>query len=123
MLSSKTRTTILALVASASIGCTAVAPAVSQAQTNWPALGHAIHCESLLAGREAYEHKAEAAQREGNPNLADYYRGMAHQYEGEMLNELCITPSPSSTPGKPVVSKPVFSKPVTKHPVSRAKLG
>jgi hypothetical protein len=114
MLSSKTRTTILALVASASIGCASVAPAVSQAQPNWPALGHAIHCESLQAGAEAYEHKSEVAQREGNLNLAHYYDEMAEQYESEMWAEHCYFRGGG---GGPEISKPVVTHPVSVAPI------
>ena len=106
MLSSKTRSTVLALVASAGIAA-AVAPAASQAQPNWPALGKAIHCESLQAGLEAYEHKETTARSEGNFNLASYYHEMAQQYESEMTSESCIFRHGSS----PTVSVSAVVKP------------
>ncbi len=77
MLSARTRSTIVALIASLSFAAATVAPAVSQAQPDWPALGQAIHCESLTAGRNAYWEKAETAEKEGHYAFAEYYWGEA----------------------------------------------
>lgn len=89
MLSTKIRTTIIALVASASFAAATVVPTVSQAQPNWPALGHAIHCESLNAGQEANENKAKEAEKEGHPSLAAYYWSQAQDYFSEGIVAGC----------------------------------
>jgi hypothetical protein len=96
MLSTRTRSTIVALIASLSFAATTVAPAVSHAQPDWPGLGQAIHCESLAAGREAYRKKAETAENEGHYALAEYYRLEGWRYAGEMVKEHCpMTLSPA----------------------------
>lgn len=104
MLSSRTRSTIVALVASLSFAAATVAPAVSRAQPDWPALGHAIHCESVAAGYTAYRKKAETAEQEGHYALAQYYWGEASNYLDQLNSERCPIPT------APTVAKAITTK-------------
>ena len=85
---SKTRTTILALAASASMAAAALAPAVSQAQPIKPGTKAAL-CEVLRLTAGLWHEAAEAAEEKGEADLASYYNGQAEKAEGEAGNRGC----------------------------------
>jgi hypothetical protein len=104
MLSPKTRRKIiLAIATSACIGVAPVAPAVSQAQIQIQSysqtVAHAVHCESLAAGYNAYREEALAAERHGEILLATAYWKAAAKYAAEETAENCpIVKYPTHTP-------------------------
>jgi hypothetical protein len=86
---SNTRTTIIAVIASAGLATAAVAPAVSQARAISPGTKAAL-CETLRLTQGLWLEAAEGADERGEPDLAAYYRSRADRAEGEAGNNGCV---------------------------------
>jgi hypothetical protein len=87
----KTRTTIIALVASASFATAAVAPAVSQARPKPPSGGvKAAQCEVLRHSAERSHEAGEAAEGKGEGDWAKYYYDQEEKAQGEAGNLGCV---------------------------------
>jgi hypothetical protein len=88
---SKSRTTIIALVASASFATAAVAPAVSQARPKPISSGtKAATCEVLRHTAQGWHEKAEAAEGKGESDWARYYYDQEEKAQGEAGNLGCL---------------------------------
>jgi hypothetical protein len=88
---SKTRTTIIALVASASFATAAVAPAVSQARPKPVSAGtKAAQCEVLRHSAEISHKAGEAAEGKGESDWARYYYDQEEKAQGEAGNQGCL---------------------------------
>ncbi len=86
---SKTRTTIIALVASASLA--ALAPAVSQARPKPISAGtKAAMCEVLRHSAEISHENGEAAEGKGENDWAKYYYDQEEKAQGEAGNLGCV---------------------------------
>jgi len=113
---SKTRTTIIALVASASFATAAVAPAVSQAKPISPGTKAAL-CEVLRLTAGLWQEAAETAEARGEADMAAYYNKMAEKAEGEAGNQGCaweITIDATKTATKvKAIKVPAATVPVT----------
>jgi hypothetical protein len=87
----KTRTTIIALVASAGFATAAVVPAVSQAQAKPVSAGlKAAQCEVLRHSAERSHQAAEAAEGKGESDWARYYYDQEEKAQGEAGNLGCL---------------------------------
>jgi hypothetical protein len=107
----RTRTTIITLMASASIGMPAVLPTVSHAQP--PEGGaHAATCEAYRLATELWEQARKQAEAEGKYDLASYYEKKAIGTRTLAQIESCIWSSRS-------VRGPVHA-PIAKVPGSNA---
>src|SRR5271154_4665521 len=88
---SKTRTTIIALVASASFATAAVAPAVSQARPKAVNAGtKAAQCEVLRHSAEISHKEGEAAEGKGESDWARYHYDQEEKAQGEAGNQGCL---------------------------------
>jgi hypothetical protein len=85
----KTRTTLIALVASASFATATVVPAVSQAQPIGPQ-AKAVACEILKSAGKVWQELGETAEAKGETDTAAYYFGMRDKVEGEAGNMGCL---------------------------------
>jgi hypothetical protein len=85
----KTRSIIIAGVASLSFAAATVAPAVSQAQAISPQ-AKAISCEILKSAGKVWQELGETAEGKGETDMADYYFGRAEQVAGEAGNLGCL---------------------------------
>ena len=87
----KTRTTIIALVASASFATAAVVPAVSQARPKPISAGaKAALCEVLRHSAERSHEAGEAAEAKGENDWARYYYDQEEKAQGEAGNQGCV---------------------------------
>jgi hypothetical protein len=87
----KTRTTLIALVASASFATAAVVPAVSQARAKVISAGtKAAQCEVLRHSAELSHKAAEAAEGKGESDWARYYYDQEEKAQGEAGNLGCL---------------------------------
>jgi len=87
----KTRTTIIALVASAGFATAAVVPAVSQAKAKPISAGaKAALCEVLRHSAERWHEAGEAAEAKGESDWAKYYYGQEEKAQGEAGNQGCV---------------------------------
>ena len=113
----KTRTTITALIASASFATAAIAPAVSSAQKLDPGT-HAATCEVYRLTYEMWDELQENAAANGQYDLAEYYAGRETEARDAATGEGCAWPSAMATK---VVKVPVaVIKPVALKPLSQA---
>jgi hypothetical protein len=88
---SKTRTTIIALVATTSFAIAAVAPAVSQARAKPISAGtKAAQCEVLRHSAEISHKAGEAAEGKGESDWARYYYDQEEKAQGEAGNLGCL---------------------------------
>jgi hypothetical protein len=88
---SKTRTTIITLVASTSFAIAAVAPAVSQAKPKPISAGaKAAMCEVLRHSAEIAHEHGEAAEAKGESDWAKYYYDQEEKAQGEAGNQGCL---------------------------------
>ncbi len=111
----KTRATIIALIASATFATAAVAPAVSSAQKLDPGT-HAATCEVYRLTYEMWDELQENAAANGQYDLAEYYAGRETEARDAATDEGCAWPSATlaKTVKVPVaVIKPVPLKSVT----------
>jgi hypothetical protein len=91
MLSTRNRSTIVALVASLSFAIAAVAPAVSQAKPKpISAGGKAAMCEILRHSAEISHEHGEAAEGKGENDWAKYYYDQEEKAQGEAGNLGCV---------------------------------
>jgi hypothetical protein len=87
----KTRTTLIALVASASFATAAGVPAVSQARPKPPSPGvKAAQCEVLRHSAERSHEAGEAAEAKGENDWAKYYYDQEEKAQGEAGNLGCV---------------------------------
>jgi len=87
----KTRTTLIALVASASFATTAVVPAVSQAKPKpISSAAKAAQCEVLRHSAERSHEAGEAAEGKGENDWAKYYYDQEEKAQGEAGNLGCV---------------------------------
>jgi hypothetical protein len=87
----KTRTTLIALVASVSFATAAVAPAVSQARPKPISAGaKAAQCEALRHSAERSHEAGEAAEGKGENDWAKYYYDQEEKAQGEAGNLGCV---------------------------------
>jgi hypothetical protein len=101
MLSTKTRTTILALVASASFAATTVAPAVSQARPKTTTIKRVTQrqaCNEFVESIRQAEEAAKEYEKAGDTANAEAAWGMANAYfdnwQGNGCQILAIVTSP-----------------------------
>jgi hypothetical protein len=88
---SKTRTMIIALVASASFTTAAVVPAVSQARPRPVSAGaKAALCELLRGSAQHWHEAGEAAEAKGESDWAKYYYDQEEKAQGEAGNQGCL---------------------------------
>lgn len=94
MLSSKTRTTILALVASASFAATTVAPAVSQARPKTTTIKRVTQrqaCSEFVASMNLAEESARMYEKAGDTEDAEASWAMANAYFQNWQGNGCQT--------------------------------
>ncbi len=111
----KTRATIIALVASASFATAAVAPAVSSAQKLDPGT-HAATCEVYRLTYEMWDELQENAAANGQYDLAEYYAGRETEARDAATKEGCGWPS--ATIAKTVKVPVAVVKPIALKAVS-----
>jgi hypothetical protein len=85
----KTRSIIIAGLASLTFVAATVAPAVSQAQAISPQ-AKAISCEILKSAGKVWQEAGEVAEARGETDLAAYYFDRADQVAGEAGNLGCL---------------------------------
>jgi hypothetical protein len=85
----KTRSIIIAGLASLGFAATTVAPAVSQAQPIGPQ-AKAVSCEILKSAGKVWQEAGEAAEAKGETDMAAYYYGRADKVAGEAGNLGCL---------------------------------
>jgi hypothetical protein len=112
----KTRTTIVAIVASASFATAAIAPAISSAQKLDPGT-HAATCEVYRLTYELLDELQENAAANGQYDLAAYYAEKETAARNAATEEGCAWPSaelvkPVKVPVK--VIKPIAAKPAAR---------
>ncbi len=87
----KTRTTLIALVASVSFATAAAVPAVSQARPKPISAGaKAAQCEALRHSAERSHEAGEAAEGKGENDWAKYYYDQEEKAQGEAGNLGCV---------------------------------
>ena len=87
----KTRTTLITLVASASFATAAAVPAVSQARPKPISAGaKAAQCEVLRHSAERSHEAGEAAEGKGENDWAKYYYDQEEKAQGEAGNLGCV---------------------------------
>jgi hypothetical protein len=114
MFSTKTRTTIVALIASLSFAGATIAPAVSQATYKINGGKKASQeCEMLTEWINQDIQNMEKYRAEGNQEMVNYYRGIIADEFNEGYAAGCafasVTHAPVSAPVS-VASKPVSAK-------------
>ena len=110
----KTRATIIALIASASFASATIAPAVSSAQKLDPGT-HAATCEVYRLTYEMWDELQENAAANGQYDLAEYYAAQETAARDAAKEEGCAWPSAMATKVVKVpvaVIKPIALKPV-----------
>ena len=113
----KTRTTIIALVASASFATAALAPAASSAQKLDPGT-HAATCEVYRLTYELWDELQENAAANGQADLAAYYAEQETAARDAATAEGCAWASAAHVK---VVTVPVsVTKPITLKAATRA---
>jgi hypothetical protein len=112
----KTRTTIIALIASASFATAAIAPAVSSAQ-KIDAGSHAATCEVYRLTYELWDELQENADANGQYDLAAYYAEQETAARDAATAEGCSWPSAALTK---IVKVPVTAiKPIALKSAAR----
>ena len=112
----KFRTTIIALIASASFATAAIAPAVSSAQ-KIDSGTHAATCEVYRLTYELWDELQENAAANGQDDLAAYYAEQETAARDAAKAEGCIWPSAALVKSVKVpvaVVKPIALKPATR---------
>jgi hypothetical protein len=111
----KTRATIIALIASAGFATAAIAPAISSAQKLDPGT-HAATCEVYRLTYEMWDELQENAAANGQYDLAEYYAAQETAARDAATEEGCSWPSAAvaKTVKLPVtVVKAIALKPVS----------
>jgi hypothetical protein len=112
----KTRASIIALIASASFATAAIAPAVSSAQKLDPGT-HAATCEVYRLTYELWDELQENADANGQYDLAAYYAEQETTARNAATAEGCAWPSAMHVKVVKVpvaVAKPIASKPAAR---------
>jgi hypothetical protein len=113
----KTRATIIALIASAGFATAAIAPAVSSAQ-KIEGGAHAATCEVYRLTYELWDELQQNAFENGQEDLAAYYAEQEKTAKDAATKEGCSWPTAAvaktvkvpTTIVKPIARKPVASK-------------
>jgi hypothetical protein len=112
----KTRATIIALIASAGFATAAIAPAVSSAQ-KIESGAHAATCEVRRLTYELLDELQEQAASNGQWDLAAYYAEEENAARKAASQEGCLWPTAAVV--HPVKVPPTVVKPIALKPVLR----
>jgi hypothetical protein len=118
----KTRTTIIALIASASFATAAIAPSVSLAQKNESGT-HAATCEVYRLTYELWNEVQQTAFENDEYDLADYYAEQGRAARDAATAAGCSWPAQAAIVKLPVTVKVPVSvvKPIAHKPALRKR--
>jgi hypothetical protein len=112
----KTRATIIALIASAGFATAAIAPAVSSAQKIETG-AHAATCEVRRLTYELWDELQENAAANGQWDLVSYYAEQEKDARDAATSEGCSWPTAAVV--HPVKVSPTIVKPIALKPAAR----